>query len=132
VPQFAPCHPDDNTFYHHGNAYRVSSVTKAEPEHGGKYRVVAYSDASSITMSIEFNKIQPFNGVYITEQYAGAFQYNRNRKQVYVKIDQIDEYPVENYMNVYVAENANGSYTISFCDLNNAHLSLSGRFTFPQ
>jgi hypothetical protein len=136
-PAVAPCAPPNNTWYegpYLKDTFPVVSISQASPEYGGNYRVIAKTTApSSSELSIEFNRVRPMNGIYLTMNEAQRFSDHHIKNTVFVKVDGKPLHDDDE--RVYVAVKAGGGYSISFCNLGSSGSggtfgTITGQFTF--
>jgi hypothetical protein len=131
-PHTAPCTMAANRIKYSGATFTVPYVYEG-PGNWGLYKVSG-SASGGPEFEIEFNK-KPGNGIYTTVGDPTEFEDDRNPKEVFV-------YSNDGWANhgsassggkVYVNENADGTYEVTFCDLLiKGTIGFSGRLTVTK
>jgi hypothetical protein len=108
----APCPLELNKVLYQGTLYPTGTVKKVNPVYG-KYAIYIEAMGGGPFMQLEFNRV-PTNGIYTTNDVGYKFEQNNHQQEVMVYLN--GAY-VDSGDPVYIAEGADGSYTVSFCDL---------------
>ena len=115
TPQVAPCDLDENTALVNGSNVNWSYPTAVI--YNSEAVVSAESYMAGVAVTITFNDSKIPSGKYTTSSYDLL---HLGAKNVLVTIRNAGAYteiPVKSGATVYVAENTDGTVTVSFCDL---------------
>ncbi|RYD72656.1 MAG: hypothetical protein EOP53_21540 [Sphingobacteriales bacterium] len=135
-PSAAPCELNDNEIFDQGNTYPIENVYASNHiEDYGKYNVHVsnFHNQFMPSIDIDFKKV-PINGIYVTIGSSNNLRDIANPNAIYVRM--FNDYPVEEGDSLFVAENIDGTLTMSFCNFNykfnTIPINAKGKFNFKK
>lgn len=134
APDSAPCSLTNNVVNDNHTAWKMTDVSGGGNASFGSYGVQANDASGSEVLNIYFNVV-PVNGIYTTDGDEQDFISNPNNKfSVLIVLGNFTQYTVNSGGKVYVAQNKDGSTTLSFCSLTytafSTNFPLSGKINF--
>jgi hypothetical protein len=134
APDSAPCSLTNNVVTDNRIAWTMFYISGAGNASFGSYGIQASDMSGSEELNIYFN-IVPVNGVYTTDGDEQDFIDNSYKKfSVLIVLGNFTQYTVNSGGKVYVAQNKDGTTTLSFCTLTytafSTNFPLSGKITF--
>ncbi len=112
APPVVPCSLKNNTIINNGLEVNASIYSGANYSTFGKFGIVGENFSSGTSVTVEFNKLLE-NGIYPVNSNL----FTQSDKYSKVKIGTGLGTSIDNGGNVYVVENTDGSFAVTFCDL---------------
>lgn len=126
-PDSAPCSLTNNLFTNNYVNVTVASLSYgsggSNPTGMGSYGIQGSDLYATQVLNISFNKV-PTNGIYTTDVNSSNFITLNSPTEVFVTIN---GYPLNSGQNVYIAQNKDGTTTVSFCS--SIYVAYSSNFT---
>src|SRR6185312_1475694 len=117
APDSAPCSLTNHVVNDNHIAWKMIYVSGGGNASFGSYGVQANDASGNEVVNIYFNMI-PVNGIYTTDGDEQDFiDYPNNKFSVLIVLGNFTQYTVNSGGKVYVAQNKDGSTTVSFCTL---------------
>lgn len=129
-PDSAPCTLSSNSFILGGNSYSFSYVSTNTYPGLGSYSVEAEFSGGYYYYDVYFNMV-PVNGQY---SVLNSVDFSSSSNKYAVTIELNGSYPFDEGGYLYIAQNKDGTTTLSFCSLNvdlfSQNYSVSSKVTF--